>query len=58
MNAPQLVPAWPVAGNFLLEFELPSSDGQTVRACDYRNRQNLVLVFTGEFAPGATPAVL
>jgi peroxiredoxin len=50
--------AWPIAENFMPEFELSSSTGQTFRTSDYRNRRSLILVFAGEYSRDTSYALL
>ncbi len=50
--------AWPVAENFLPDFELPSSEGPMVSTSGYRYRRSLVLVFAGEHTDNTAHTLL
>jgi peroxiredoxin len=50
--------AWPVAGNFMPDFKLPSAEMEPVQTSDYRRIRSLVLVFVGECSPRAANDLL
>lgn len=39
----------PQPGQMLADFSLPSTVGRPLRISDYRNRSNLVVIFTGQY---------
>ena len=51
---------WPVIGNFMPDFRLPSTDGHLIQTCDYhdcihdQDRRSLILVFVGEHTTDLT----
>jgi peroxiredoxin len=57
VQTPKATRIWPVTGNFMPDFTLPSTKGQPIQTSNYhdfndeRDRKSLILVFVGDHIP-------
>jgi peroxiredoxin len=58
VNVSNVRRAWPVAGNPMVDFRLPSAEGRMLQTSDYRGLRSLVLVFAGECSAGTSCRLL